>query len=204
MPFGLEEPAPLSILENVIDTIIKRDIPAVADITLQETQTLHRMLTFIGRSPVEGINYSTLSQNLGITKYKAQQYTELLENAFVLNRVFPKGTNVRREPKILLTVPYRLLFQDYEQAIGALREDFFVHMMRAQGRYLYYLKSTRGAKTPDYLLDIDGREVVVEIGGKGKGRQQFKGIDVEKAIILSHEVTSTGIKRPLFLAGCLN
>jgi len=126
----------------------------------------------------------------------------LLERAFILQRVFPKGTNVLKEPKVVMSLPYRLLYRPFEEAVGGLREDFFVEAMRSGGYDLSYLKSTRGQKTPDYLIK-DQEEMVFEIGGKGKGRSQFKGIETKQKIILSHSVESRGIKRPLFLIGFL-
>jgi len=43
--------------------------------------------------------------------------------------------------------------------------------------------------------------MVIEVGGKSKGREQFKGVEVHKKIILSHSNQIEGIKRPLFLLG---
>ena len=200
-PFSLDEPAPLPVLKNILKTIIMKDIAKVGGVSVDELETIERVVAFIAKAGVEKINYSTLSRNLGITKYKAEQYTGLLEKAFVLNQVFPKGTNVLKEPKILMAVPYRLLWNDFEQAIGGLREDFFVETLRSMDIDCHYLKSTRGAKTPDYLVPYRNEEIVIEVGGKGKGREQFKGITVEKKMILSHSLSSEGIRRPLFLLG---
>ena len=66
---------------------------------------------------------------------------------------------------------------------------------------MQYLKTKRGAKTPDYLVRVGGEDLVVEIGGKGKGRSQFKGVLVERKLILSHDGNQTGIRRPLHLLG---
>jgi hypothetical protein len=71
-----------------------------------------------------------------------------------------------------------------------------------KGLRFHYLKTKRGAKTPDFLVEEQGQEsVVIEIGGKGKGREQFKGIKVQKKLILSHSAEVTGNKRPLSLLG---
>ena len=51
---------------------------------------------------------------------------------------------------------------------------------------------------------MDGQDIVVEVGGKGKGREQFKGIKAEKKIIFSHSIETQGIKRPLFLLGMID
>ncbi len=157
---------------------------------------------FIGLSGVDGINYSSVSRNVHITKYKAEQYITLLERAFVLHQVFPAGSNVMKEPKIVMALPYRLLFRPLNEAIGGLREDFFVEMFRALGKEVFYLKSMRGQKTPDYFIR-DSEEIVFEVGGKGKGRSQFKGVDIKKKIIFADGYDMEGIRRPLFLAGLL-
>jgi hypothetical protein len=176
LPFSLEEPQPLALLQNILEKIISWDIPMVKAISQQEVEIIRKMVRFIGSAKVEGISYSALSNNLGITKYKAEQYVRLLQDAFVLQVIFPKGANVLKEPKIIMFLPYRLLYQDYAEAIGGLREDFFVEMMLIRDIPVYYLKSKQGAKTPDYLIDYQDNKVIIEVGGKGKGRTQFKGI----------------------------
>jgi len=201
MPFSLEEPEPLPILKNILEKIIHKDIPSVARLRVDELPGLKKMVQFVGRSPGEGINFSSLSRNIGITKYKAEQYVNLLAKTFVLNPVYPTGTNVLREPKVLMYLPFRLLYREYDKAIGYLREDFFAEMMRMKGLEFDYLKSKRGRKTPDFLVRSQDGDIVVEVGGRGKGREQFKGINVEKQLILSHLTQIEGIKRPLFLLG---
>lgn len=203
MPFALNEVKTIEIIKNILETIVNRDIAVYANLAVDELNILSKMIAFIGVSGIDGINYTSLSNNLKITKYKAVRYVEILQKAFVLNVVMPAGTNVMKEPKILMSVPYRLLFSDYERSIGGLREDFFVESMSMAGKPVQYLKSVRGAKTPDYILSDHGSDIVFEIGGKGKGREQFKGIKVEKKIIFADSIENKGTKRPLFLAGCL-
>ncbi len=204
MPFSLEEPDIFPLLENIIQKIIRKDIPSVAPLKTDELSLIEKTLKFIGTSSVDGINYSSISRNVGITKYKAESYIRLLEKAFVLNVVFPAGTNVLKEPKVLMYLPLRLLYQNEHQALGGMREDFFAEMMRMKGMDFNYLKTKRGAKTPDFFVKQDAGNIVVEIGGKGKGREQFKGIQMEKKLILTHPSNIEGLKRPLFLLGFLS
>lgn len=204
LPFSLDEPVLFETLRNIVTAVVRKDIPMAGRLSLPEVEIVERLLIFVGKSGIDGINYSSISKNLGITKYKAEQYAALLERAFIFHRVLPKGTNVLKEPKILMALPYRLLYREYEQALGGLREDFFVETLRSLNIDFYYLKSTRGAKTPDYLISMDGQDIVVEVGGKGKGREQFKGIKAEKKIIFSHSIETQGIKRPLFLLGMID
>jgi uncharacterized protein len=203
MPFALREPRPLALLENILNTIIHKDIPHIARLLTDELDKIERLIRFIGLSGVDGINYSSAARNVHITKYKAEQYITLLERAFVLHRVFPIGTNVMKEPKIVMALPYRLLYRPLDEAIGGLREDFFVEAFRSLGKEVFYLKSMRGQKTPDYLMR-DFEDIIFEVGGKGKGRSQFKGVDIKRKIIFADGYDTADIRRPLFLAGMLN
>ncbi len=203
MPFALREPQPILLLANILKTIIRKDIPHIARLLADELDKIEQLVRFIGLSGVDGINYSSVAQNVQITKYKAGQYIALLERAFVLHQVFPTGSNVLKEPKVVMALPYRLLYRPFNEAIGGLREDFFVEVFRALGKEIFYLKSMRGQKTPDYLIR-DSQDIVFEVGGKGKGRSQFKGVDVQRKIIFADGYDMTGMRRPLFLAGLVN
>lgn len=76
-------------------------------------------------------------------------------------------------------------------------------MLKARDIVFYYLKTKRGAKTPDYLIKQKDGNIIVEIGGKGKGKEQFKGINIDKykKLTLSHSQIIKDGTRPLFLAG---
>ena len=203
LPFALDEPDPLPLLAGTLDKIIERDIPATLRLHLDEIPILRKLLAFVGRSGVDGINYSSLAANLGITKYKAEQYTAAFESAFVLRRILPRGTNLLREPKVLLIPPLRLLHRPPDEAAGGLREDFFALAMRQAGIQIHYLKSTRGSKTPDFLVDHNNRRIVFEIGGLSKGRSQFKGITADRKIVLAPDVPPSPERLPLHLLGLL-
>jgi len=202
-PFSLTEPDPLAVLRNILDTVLQRDIPNVAKVTYQDVDLIRKALTFIGRSAVDGVNPTTIAKNLGITRYKAVEYVDLLSKAFILIQVDPEGTNVLREPKILMQTPYRLLYKSWDDAIGAVREDFFATSMIMADMPFRYLKSTTGRKTPDFWLTTESGDWVVEIGGHGKGRMQFKGVSVKRKMVLVHDTDSRRNGIPLFMAGYL-
>jgi predicted AAA+ superfamily ATPase len=197
-PFSIDEPEPLPVFQNTLDIILTKDLLHTSRMALEEIQELRRMLEFIGRSQVDGMSYSSISQNVGITKYKAQKYVDVMEKCFVLRRVAPKGTNVTKEPKILFTPPYRLLYRQYDECVGALREDFFADAMSGRPGFSY-LKGSAGEKTPDYVVD----SLICEIGGRNKGRRQFKGFSGKKKIIFTQPGTLDELRRPLFFAGML-
>ena len=198
-PFLLEPGTALEQFANITSKIVNDDIPhADKKTSTEDIIEIEKILQFIGRSPVDGINYSSISKNLGITKYKAEKFLTLLEDGFLIKRVFPEGTNVLKEPKVLMELPYRLLYRQYSECIGELREDFFAEAMQQHGVDFSYAKSTRGKKTPDYIIDLRGQTAVLEIGGKGKGRSQFKGVDYDTKIVLYHSIGDGGpARRPV-------
>jgi len=204
-PFTFEPGTVLAQFEGIKEKIRLSDIPAAdPGLSMRDLADIGKMLAFIGKSPIEGINYNSLSQNLGITKYMAERYVDILERSFLIRMVFPVGTNVLREPKIFLELPYRLLYLDYDVCIGALREDFFALCMEQHGLSFSYAKSMRGEKIPDFFLEIDGKRIILEVGGKGKGRSQFKGLDYDRKAVLYHSETvldSSPERIPLFLLG---
>ncbi|MEX2606123.1 MAG: AAA family ATPase [Kiritimatiellia bacterium] len=203
LPYSLDEPDPLPLLASTVETVLRKDIPSILRLHVDELELLGRLLRFVGRSGVDGINYTSLSNNLGITKYKAEQYVGALEDAFLLQRLLPEGTNVRKEPKVLMMPPLRLLYREPEEARGGLREDLFVMAMRQQGFEPAYVKGTRGEKIPDFLLSYQGKRVVIEVGGKGKGRSQFKGITADEIRIAAEGGAWDREHIPLHLFACL-
>jgi hypothetical protein len=78
------------------------------------------------------------------------------------------------------------------------------------GRAARHLSSLReihaGTKTSNYLVDIDGTPIVIEVGGPGKGRSQFKEVEYERKVIVQDGEPSpsgsSGVRRvPLHVLG---
>ncbi len=203
-PLSMENFDVLDVMKNILDKIISKDIPIFANLRMEEVDLIGKTFKFIARATAEDINYSAISRNVGITKHKAQQYLDLLQKAFLVNVTMPYGTNVLKEPKVLLSLPFRLLYKNYDEALGSLREDFAVECLRMRGYDVFYLKSPRGAKTPDFFIQESDRKFVVEVGGKGKGRKQFKDFKGYDKIMFAHgDVIDDKLKVPLFLLGYL-
>ena len=66
-----------------------------------------------------------------------------------------------------------------------------------------YLKSTRGAKTPDLLIRRQSEKLVIEISDRGRGREQFKGIHIDRKVVFADHETPGAGRLPLFLLGFL-
>ncbi len=196
-PMTLGRAESIHLFKNMLDTIINKDLLRTGKITHDETLNVSRLMAFLGKSPAENMNYTSIGKNIGISKYLAEKYLLLLQKAFLVHLVFPQGNSVMKEPKVLMSPPYRLLYRNIDECIGALREDFFVDSCAALDLDLTYLKTNRGEKTPDYLIG----NMVFEIGGRNKGHSQFKDYQMKKKIILTHPGMLDESRRPLFFFG---
>jgi predicted AAA+ superfamily ATPase len=206
LPFMLENPS-LKLVKQIAHKVIEKDIFYAGDYSSADIEAMKNIISFVANVPISDINYSVLSKNIGITKYKAKQYVDLLEKGYLLKSIFPYSSSVIKEPKVVLQIPFRSVFQyrlSADQLLGAQREEFFVQAVQATSYPLSYLKSKRGKKTPDYLLLINGKKYIFEIGGPKKGFSQFKGIG---ASYHKYTITYPGMsgknKIPLVLFGLL-
>ncbi len=180
------------IIPNILDKIIHKDLVAIKKLGQEDIFNLNQMLKYIAGNPIEIIGYSNISKNLGISKYKVQQYLEHLEKAFVINIIFPNTRNVLKEPKILFSLPFRyFLAKDSNEdfVVGALREDFFVFQNVIKSNKIYYLKDKKGKKLPDYLVVINNEKYIFEIGGKNKSNKQI--------VEVSNKIKSYLVQNPL-------
>ena len=203
LPACLQSPLP-SVITAVVEKVVQKDMLTAGKLSQEDILNIRSALLFMARAGGEGISYSSLSRNLGITKYKAQQYVSLMQSASLIKIVLPYGANVLPEPKILFAPALRVNLaqgSDQDRLIGAIREEFFVHHLTGAGFTVNYLKSLRGQKLPDYIVFYRERKIIFEIGGAGKGPAQFKGIAEKEKHILTQPGSSNGI--PLILTGFL-
>jgi predicted AAA+ superfamily ATPase len=203
LPACLQSPLP-SVITAIVDKVVQKDMLSSGRLSQEDILNIRSALLFMARAGVEGISYSSLSKNLGITKYKAQQYVSFMQSASLIKIILPYGANVLPEPKILFAPALRVNLaqgSDRDTMIGAIREDFFIHHLTGAGFTVNYLKSIRGQKLPDYVVFHQDRKIIFEIGGAGKGPSQFKGITEKEKHILTQPGSSQGI--PLILTGFL-
>jgi hypothetical protein len=62
----------------------------------------------------------------------------------------------------------------------------FARLSASQGRPFVAFVGPCGAKTPDFVVMVNDRPVIVEVGGRGKGRSQFKGLAYDRKVVLYH------------------
>jgi predicted AAA+ superfamily ATPase len=179
-------------LENSIRKVILQDLTSLRDINIKYENDVYKLLYLVACSPPFEVNYSSISRELGISKTMAIRIIEDLKTAGVVIPVFPcrkMDIDVKKEPKIYLTIPLRRFFESQGAAInkGALREEFFVNHIRD----VCYLKGERGEKMPDFRF----KDVTIEIGGESKPTHQ------KADYIAVDGLTAVNNKIPLFLFG---
>jgi len=206
IPAQKQERSP-EIIQNIVSKIIGRDLIYAQDIDSKDIFHLKNLLKFLANSPVGDISFSTIAKNLHISHFLAVKYITLLEKAYLLNVVYPTGTNTKKEPKILLNLPFRSYLAHLPQnaLLGSVKEDFFVNVISNNKINIFYLKNKRGRKLPDYMIEVKKIKYIIEIGGKSKGFAQFKGISDEyKKIITTYPYVKKDFSIPLFCFGFLN
>ena len=179
-------------LENSLRKVILQDLASLRDINIKYETDVYKLLYLIARSPPFQVNYSSISRGLEISKTMAIRIVKDLETTGVIMPIFPckkKGVDVKKEPKIYLTIPLREFFakQGAEINKGALREEFFVNHIKD----ICYIKGKRGEKTPDFRF----KNIIIEIGGETKTKYQKPDyIAVDGLSIVNNKI-------PLFLFG---
>jgi len=206
IPAQKQERSP-EIIQNIIIKIIERDLVYAQDIDSKDIFHLKNLLKFLANSPVGEIGFSTIAKNMQISNFLATKYTTILEKAYILNIIYPTGSNTKREPKILFNLPFRSYLSDLTQNMleGSIKEDFFGHTMKSNKINIFYLKNKRGKKLPDFMIEVKNIKYIVEIGGKSKSFAQFKGIsDKYKKIMVTYPYLKKEHSIPLFYFGFLD
>lgn len=184
----------IEALENSLRKVILQDMSALRDINVKYETDVYKLLYLIAKSPPFEVNYSKVAKELEISKTMAIRMVKDLESAGIIITVLPckkKGIDVKKEPKIYLTIPLREFFgkQGMDINKGATREEFFVNHARG----VCYLKGMRGEKTPDFRF----QNTIIEIGGDSKTAYQ------NPDHIAVDSLSTENNKIPLFLFGFL-
>ena len=176
-------------LENSIEKTITTDLAALRDINIKYESDAFRLLYHMAVSKPFEAGFSSIAQKLGVSKTFAIRLVNDLSSAGLLKIVYPcrgKRQNVLKEPKIYLPVPFRMFFTPNPEK-GSMREEFFVNHVPVS----CYLKTERGEKTADFIVD----NKVIEVGGEAKSfKQKPDFIAVDSALWETKKI-------PLFLFG---
>jgi len=179
-------------IQNVVDKIVYTDLAYLREMSMKIADDIFSLLYFISFSSPSETNYSKLANSVNLSKPTVISIINDLAKIGIVKQVFScgKGAAIRKEPKLYLAFPFRAYFntvKSRQSDIGALREEFFVNHVDTA----CYMKTERGAKTPDFKID----NVIFEVGGAGKTFKQKADYLVKDAVLIEERTI------PLFLFG---
>lgn len=158
--------------ENFIKTYIERDIPQLGPRI--PSIKLRRLWTIISHLQGTNINVSKLAQNIDVSNTTINRYLDLLEELFLIRRIYPFIKNTKKRlVKTPLTyvrdsgIVHQLLgIKTYEDLLanpiaGKSWEGFVIDNIietSPEGTKYYYYKTLAGAEI-DLILELPKKEI---------------------------------------------
>lgn len=99
---GMQEDTRKEYVDTLIRKVIFEDIPQVFPI--DDPQVLLRLISIISTNPGMLMDYNSLSQELHINEKTISRYTEILERAFLIKKLYNYSTNLITSDKKLKKV----------------------------------------------------------------------------------------------------
>lgn len=200
-PFVFEDPhSYYEKVSRVIDKTIFEDIANYCNLKTPNLHYFKRLLTYLASIPPGELNMHNLAKHVGIDHKTVEHYVTILASVGLIREMRPYeggGPSLRKPSKILLNNTNLIhTMQQYlgqQPSKGMERELFFIQSLQNAGVEIFY------SKQADYRT----REVVFEIGGKNKTREQLKGLEEPSYLVKDGILHSLKGEIPLFLFGFL-
>ncbi|MCD6227114.1 ATP-binding protein [Candidatus Micrarchaeota archaeon] len=165
-------------LKDLVEKVIYSDIAKSRNLETYTLNKFERMILLLSAS--NKINYTVLSNDLGVSKSMVGSMLNLLERGEIIKRVLPYKmgkSSARKEWKYYFIVPsIRKEYADMmlipeSETVGNMTEDIFA----SNFTNVYFLDN----------IDFVWKDYLIEIGSKKKGFQQFNNIKTKfKKIIV--------------------
>jgi uncharacterized protein len=159
-----------SILKNLVNSYLYRDILAFADI--RKPDLLEKLLQALALQMGNEVNYNELAQILGMNKSTVQSYIDILEKGYIVFRLKSFSRNLRNEIKqnrkiyffdngIRNMIIGNFSPLDIRTDKGALWENFLISERYKQNTYKEtfartYFWRTRQQQEIDFVEECDG------------------------------------------------
>lgn len=182
-------------LQQVIDTIVSSEIPAVSNIEYDSVYKTKQLLGVLAERSPYTLNISSLCNVLQSSRNNVLKLLDLMDKAALVRRLYSVESGMK-----MLTKPEKILFYNTNLMYcltpradaGTMRETYLASQVGA-GHSLYM--PTQGD------LVVDGKWLF-EVGGKKKGFSQIK--NVKESYVVSDDMEiGYGNKIPLWMFGLL-
>ena len=182
-------------LKQVINTIVDVDLSYIANYNSGTAIKVKKLLGVIAESVPFKPNIASLARKLDLSRDSVYQYIYQLKDARLLNTLSSegKGVSTLQKPEKIFLENSNMAFALKERPdIGNVRETFVLNQLLNAGL------NVSSPVTGDFISD----GLTIEVGGKGKNRNQVKHLD--NYLIASDDIeTGSGNKVPIWLFGFL-
>lgn len=188
------------IVMNIIDKTIYEDIALFYSLKTSNLNLFKRIINFLASSPPGEVKTNNLSRHLGADNKTIDHYLEILHKTGLIKMLYPmaQGTQLlTRADKVyldnttLLTSVGTMLSSGYN--LGTLRELAFMQFLAGAKIALFY--PGKG--------DFQVEDILFEIGGKNKTKQQIKSYPGQKFVVKDDILIGMKEEIPLYLFGFL-
>jgi predicted AAA+ superfamily ATPase len=182
-------------LKQVINTIVDIDLAYIASYNSGTAIKVKKLLGVIAESVPFKPNIASLARKLDLSRDSVYQYIYQLRDAKLLNTISTEGKGVstlQKPDKIFLENSNLAYALKENPDIGNIRETFVLNQLLNAGL------NVNSPAEGDFIAD----GLTIEVGGKGKNRNQVKHLD--NYLIASDNLeTGSGNKAPVWLFGFL-
>ena len=182
-------------LKQVINTIVDVDLAYIASYNSGTAIKVKKLLGVIAESVPFKPNIASLARKLDLSRDSVYQYIFQLKDAKLLNTLSTEGKGISslQKPEKIFLENSNLAYALKERPdIGNVRETFVLNQLLNAGL------SVSSPVSGDFFTE----GLTIEVGGKGKNRNQVKHLD--NYLIASDNLeTGSGNKVPLWLFGFL-
>jgi uncharacterized protein len=161
----------VSILQNLVNSYLYRDILAYADI--RRPEVLDKLVQALALQLGNEVNFSELAQLVNVDKNTVSKYIEILEKGFIIFKLGSFSRNVRNEIKTNKKIYFydngirnmvigNFNSLDLRTDKGALWENFLISERRKQNEYKQslartYFWRTKQQQEVDFVEDNGGK-----------------------------------------------
>ena len=196
-PFCMEEKEKSYFLRlnNIILTVIERDIPSVENIEYVTLQKLKQLVAIMASQSPSPLNVERTSQMLNVSRNQLIKLFKLLDQSQILRLLYYKSDiNPKSmvKPDKVLFYNSNFLYALGHEDLGKIRESFLVSMIPDNLKVGYPIKG-------DVLLE---NRYIIEIGGRSKDFRQIASLP-DSFIALDDLEVGMGNHIPLWLFGLL-
>ena len=182
-------------LQQVINTVVTTEIPAVSRIEYDSVYKVRQLLAVLAEMKPYTLNISALCSTLQSSRNNVLKLLDLMDKAALVRRLYAteSGMNMLTKPEKILFYNTNLMYCLTPQVdSGTMRETYLASQLGVNHKLCMPNKGD---------LVVDGKWLF-EVGGKGKGFAQIK--DMEESFVVSDNMEiGHGNKIPLWLFGLL-